>query len=287
MLRGSLSCDWGGGREGLLACLRHFRRVIAWFTSNRLWPSNHVLHTHTLTRTHTYTLTLHTVCAITESQQELDTIMGAKRAFNLTWLTLGKQLDQEPHPPTLPLVRSGLTGFGRPVCGNVMIKSSMQQPQAARKRIKSMKVATAPRFALHWFQAEGDPRLELWPLAQLRQQSQWSWSWSESWSQSQCRTLVALLKAFSFHSLYFASFGSCEFMKMKIAKKLQNSSALCYFFPPFTSRSFCFLCSAHFVALCTVAYWAMEACHRPKHTYIELLTLLRLHSVRSIYACLI
>lgn len=76
--------------------------------------------------------------------------MGAKRAFNLTWLTLGKQLDQEPLPTsTLPLVRSGLTGFGRPVCGNVMIKSSMQQPQAARKRIKSMKVATAPRFALH------------------------------------------------------------------------------------------------------------------------------------------
>lgn len=229
MLRGSLSCDWGGGREGLLACLRHFRRVIAWFTSNRLWPSNHVLHTHMHTRTHwhahTHTLTLHTVCAITESQQELDTIMGAKRAFNLTWLTLGKQLDQEPLP-TLPLVRSGLTGFGRPVCGNGMIKSSMQQPQAARKRIKSMKVATAPRFALHWFQAEGDPRLELWPLAQLRQQSQWSWSWS--WSQSQCRTLVALLKAFSFHSLYFASFGSCEFMKMKIAKKLQNSSSWSY-----------------------------------------------------------
>lgn len=103
MLRGSLSCDGGGGREGLLACLRHFRRVIAWFTSNRLWPSNHVLHTHmhtrTLTRTYTHTLTLHTVCAITESQQELDTIMGAKRAFNLTWLTLGKQLDQEPISP--------------------------------------------------------------------------------------------------------------------------------------------------------------------------------------------
>lgn len=73
--------------------------------------------------------------------------MGAKRAFNLTWLTLGKQLDQARLPS--PLLRNVLTGIGRPVCGNVMIKSSMQQPQAARKRIKSMKVAAAPRFALH------------------------------------------------------------------------------------------------------------------------------------------
>lgn len=213
--------------------------------------------------------------------------MGAKRAFNLTWLTLGKQLDQEP--PSPPHSRSGLTGFGRPVCGNVMIKSSMQQPQAARKRIKSMKVATAPRFALHWFQAEGDPRLELWPLAQLRQQSQWSWSWS----QSQCRTLVALLKAFSFHSLYFASFGSSEFMKMKIAKKLQNSSSWSYshcviFFP------LLLLFLSVFFALLTLlhsAQWLIEPWRRATahniHTYIELLTLLRLHSARSIYACLI
>lgn len=171
-----------------------------------------------------------------------------------------------------------------------MIKSSMQQPQAARKRIKSMKVATAPRFALHWFQAEGDPRLELWPLAQLRQQSQWSWSWSQS--QSQCRTLVALLKAFSFHSLYFASFGSSEFMKMKIAKKLQNSSALCYFFPLlllFLSVFFALLTLLH-SAQWLIEPWRRGIAHNI-HTYIELLTQtskpLQLHSVRSIYACLI
>lgn len=173
-----------------------------------------------------------------------------------------------------------------------MIKSSMQQPQAARKRIKSMKVATAPRFALHWFQAEGDPRLELWPLAQLRQQSQWSWS--ESWSQSQCRTLVALLKAFSFHSLYFASFSSCEFMKMKIAKKLQNSSSWsyshCVIFSLFCYSFFLFslLCS-----LCCTLHSGLLS-HGgvpPPTTYIELVTSSskpqRLHSARSIYACLI
>lgn len=149
------------------------------------------------------------------------------------------------------------------------------------------------RHALHFIDSRlRETLLELWPLAQLRQQSQWSWSWSQS--QSQCRTLVALLKAFSFHSLYFASFGSCEFMKMKIAKKLENSSSWSYshfiffislWFSLFLFSLLCSLCCT--LHSCLLSHGGVP----PPTKHIELVTpmpkALRLHSTRSIYACLI
>lgn len=60
---------------------------------------------------------------------------------------------------------------------------------------------------------------------------------------------MALLKAFSFHSLYFASFGSCEFMKMKIAKKLENSSSWSYSHFIFFCFSLVFSLSVFFTLL--------------------------------------
>lgn len=193
--------------------------------------------------------------------------MGAKRAFNLTWLTLGKQLDQAPKLPSRPssssaspqrIDRNRATSVRQ--CDDQVKHATTASGTQTHQINESGRCATLCTSLIPGW---GRPYSSCDHLPSCASKAKWSWSWT----QSQCRTLVALLKAFSFHSLYFASFGSCEFMKMKIAKKLENSSSWSYShcFFSFAFLSFCFLCSAHFVARCTVAYWAMAACRRPQH----------------------
>lgn len=217
-------------------------------------------HAHTDTHTHIHTLTLHTVCAITESQQELDTIMGAKRAFNLTWLTLGKQLDQEP-PSPLPHTLAADWPDSGDQCA-AMWWSSQACNNRKRHANASNQWKWPLRHALHFIDSR---------LRETRDSScdhLPSCASKANGAEAEAKASVGRLWRYlrHFHSIPFIlpHLVAASLWKWKLPRNCKIPPH-CVIFSPFASLSFCFLCSAHFVALCTVAYWAMEACHRPQH----------------------
>lgn len=171
-----------------------------------------------------------------------------------------------------------------------MIKSSMQQPQAARKRIKSMKVAAAPRFALHWFLAEGDRTraVTTCPAAPAKPNG----AEAEAKAKASAGRLWRYLR--HFHSIPFIlpHLVAASLWKWKLPRnwKIPPHGAIrivCVFFPfLFSLTVFIALLTLLHAAQLLIEQWRRAAAHN-----LELLTPmpkpLRLHSARSIYACLI